>query len=117
MRVSSRNRLIGMTAWLALTGCAATSPNVVPAGEGAYQLSVSGTRYETQADTNLKALSSANDFCDKQGKHLMFRQSTEAGDHIWSPKREDLTFVCMDANNPAYMQASVKRDPPVVAQE
>jgi len=100
-----------------LGGCATAPPNVIPAGPDAYQLSVTGARFETQADTNLKALSAANDYCDKMGKHVMFRESTESGDHSWSPKQEDLTFVCMDSNDAAYMQVSVKLDPPVVAQQ
>jgi hypothetical protein len=44
-------------------------------------------------------------------------QSTETSEHAWSPKQEDLTFVCMDAKDPAYMRAAVERDPPVIAQQ
>jgi hypothetical protein len=100
----------------ALAGCAAAPPHVFPAGDDAFRLSVTGTRYETQADTNLKALRAAGDFCGNKGQHLMFRESTESGDHSWSPKQEDLTFVCMSTNDPAYMQASVPRNT-VVAQQ
>jgi hypothetical protein len=50
-------------------------------------------------------------------KHVMFRQSTETSEHAWSPKQEDLTFVCIDAKDPAYMRAAVERDAPVVAQQ
>jgi hypothetical protein len=109
-------RLLGITAFAALAGCAAAPPNVLAVGD-AYQLSVSGARWETQADTNLKALSAANDYCGKQSKHLMFRESTESGDHSWEPKQEDLTFVCMDAKDPGYMKASMPRDSAVVAQQ
>ena len=109
-------RLLGIAAFAALAGCAAVRPSVVPNGD-AYQLSVSGARWESQADTNLKALTAANDYCAEQGKHLMFRESTESGDHSWEPKREDLTFVCMDAKDPGYMRASVQRDPAVIASQ
>lgn len=117
MRRNNTKCLAGFVTVLALTGCAATSPNVVPVGQDAYRLSVVGKRYELQSDVNVKALNAANDFCAKKNQHLMFRQSTESGDQLWSTKQEDLTFVCMDANDPAYMQASVKREAPVVAQE
>jgi hypothetical protein len=47
----------------------------------------------------------------------MFRKSAETSEHAWSPKQEDLTFVCRDAKDPAYMRAAVEHHPPVVAQQ
>jgi hypothetical protein len=80
-------------------------------------VSVFGARYETQADTNLKALRVAGKYCDKMAKDVMFRQSAETSEHAWSPKREDLTFVCVDDKDPAFMRAAVEHMPPVVAQQ
>jgi hypothetical protein len=108
--------LIGTVVSAVIGGCAATSP-VVPAGEDAYHVSVMGARYETQTDANLKALRVANDYCSQMSKHVMFRQSTESSEHPWSAKQEDLTFVCMDARDPAYMRAAVDHAPAVVAQQ
>jgi hypothetical protein len=109
--------MIGIVTSAALASCATAPSGVVPAGQDAYHVSVFGARYETQTDTNLKALKVAGEYCDKIDKHVMFRQSTESSEHSWSPKQEDLTFVCMDAKEPAYMRAAVERDPPVVAQQ
>ena len=109
--------LFAVIAFGALAGCASTPSGVVPAGQDAYHVSVVGARYETQSDTNLKALGVANQYCDQMGKHVMFRQSTETSEHAWSPKQEDLTFVCMDAKDPVYMRAAVEHEPPVVAKE
>jgi hypothetical protein len=100
-----------------LAACATTPSGVVPAGQDAYHVSVFGARYETQADTNLKALRVAGEYCDKMAKHVMFRQSAEKIGHAWSPKQEDLTFVCMDDKDPAYLRAAVEHNPPVVAQQ
>jgi hypothetical protein len=108
--------MIGIMA-SALAGCATAPSGVVPAGQDAYHVSVFGARYETQADTNLKALKVANEYCNRMAKHVMFRQSTETSEYAWSPKQEDLSFACMDAKDPAYMRAAVERDPPVVAQQ
>ena len=113
---SDKIRLLGIAACAALAGCAAAPPTVSAVGD-AYELNVSGARWESQADTNLKALAAAGDYCGKQGKHLMFRESTEVGDHSWEPKQEDLTFVCMDSRDPQYMRASVPREPAVVARQ
>jgi hypothetical protein len=109
--------VLGIIASATMAGCASTPTGVVPAGQDAYHVSVIGARYETQTDTNLKALSVANQYCEQSGRHVMFRQSTESSEHAWSPKQEDLTFVCMDAKDPAYMRAAIERDPPVVAKE
>ncbi len=100
----------------ALAACASAPPGVVPSGD-AYRVSAYGARYQTQADTNLRALSLADEYCGKMAKHVMFRQSTETSGHSWSPKQEDLTFVCMDATDPAYMRAAVEHAPAVVAQQ
>jgi putative hemolysin len=97
MQSGKRKRVFAIIAFTALAGCASAPPKVVPAGNDAYRLSVSGARYESQADTNLKALNIASDYCAKLGKHLMFRQSIESGEHSWDPKQEDLTFVCSGA--------------------
>lgn len=109
--------LLGIAAFAALAGCAATAPAVVPVGDDAYGVSVPGARYETQADTNLRALSLADAYCGKLAKHVMFRESTESSQHSWSAKQEDLTFVCMDAKDPAYMRASIEQNSSVVAQQ
>ena len=115
MKLSGAQCVLGIAAFVALAGCAATSPAVVSSGDEAFRVRVSGARYETQADTNLRALNIAEAYCDKSAKHVMFRQSSESSEHSWSPKEEDLTFVCMDAKDPAYMRASVEREPAVVA--
>jgi hypothetical protein len=108
--------VIGIVA-CTLAGCATVPTGVAPAGEDGYHVSVFGARYESQTDTNLKALAVANDYCSKMAKHVMFRESTETSEHSWSPKQEDLTFVCMDSKDPAYMRAAVEHAPTVVAQQ
>jgi hypothetical protein len=110
-------KVIGFIAFSALAGCAAMKPPVTPLGDDAYRLSVTGARYETQADTNLKALSAANNYCGTMGRQLMFRKSIETADYTWSPKKEDLTFVCADSKDPQYLQVGLKRDTAVVAQQ
>lgn len=115
---SRKSQLVfGIVASAAMAGCASTPVGVQPAGQDAFHVSVLGARYETQTDTNLKALNVANQYCDQMGKHVMFRQSTETAEHAWSPKQEDLTFICMDAKDPAYMRAAVEHDAPVVAKQ
>jgi hypothetical protein len=111
---------LGMVALMAsatMAGCATTPNGVTPVGQDAYHVRVIGQRYETQTDANLKALNVAHQYCDQIGRHVMFRESTESSEHAWSPKQEDLVFVCMDAKDPAFMRAAVETVPPVVAKQ
>ncbi len=109
--------VFGVIAAAGMAGCASTTSGVLAAGQDAYHVTALGARYETQADTNLKALVVASRYCDQMGKHVMFRQSTETSEHAWSAKQEDLTFVCVDAQDPGYMRAAVEHDAPVVAKQ
>jgi hypothetical protein len=102
--------LLSVCVAAALVGCATSPDKVAAVGQDGFHVSVTGARWESQADTNFKAMMLANNYCDKMGKQLLFRQSQESGDHAWSSKREDLTFVCMDSNDPAYMRAGLKRE-------
>lgn len=117
MKSAKSQWAFGLMASALMAGCATTPNGVIPAGEDAYHVSVIGQRYETQTDANLKALGIAHQYCEQLGKHVMFRQSTESSEHAWSPKQEDLTFVCMDAKDAAYMRAAVERDTAVIAQQ
>ena len=117
MRQGTIQSLLGLVAAASLAGCAVTHPDVTASGEDAYHVRTTGARYETQADTNVKALAAANEYCGTQGKQLMFRQSRETAQHAWSPKAEDLVFVCIDAQDPGYMNAGARRDAAVIAQQ
>ncbi len=113
------NQVFALLAVTALAGCAGTPPKVAALGGNAYQLSVVGRPAASQADTNYQAIAAATDYCAQSGQQVLFRQSRESGEHAWSPKREELTFVCMSSNDPAYLHAGLKRETQtaVVAQQ
>jgi hypothetical protein len=84
-------------------GCVTAGSQVVPVGKDTYQMSMTGVGFATQANTNIKALKVANDYCDKLGKHMVPKTSTEAGVYGWSPRQDNLVFMCLDANDPRYL--------------
>jgi hypothetical protein len=100
----------------ALSGCATIPSAVVPIGKDTYQLSMTGVGFATQANTNVKALKAANAYCDSLGKHLMFQHASESGVYGFSPRQDNLVFLCLDANDPAYVRGDVHRDAAVVIQ-
>jgi hypothetical protein len=100
-----------------LTACATISSDVVPIGRDTYQLSMTGVGFATQANTNMKALKAANAYCEKMGKHMVFQHSAESGVYGFSPRQDNLVFMCVNENDPAYAQIKVQRDPSVILEQ
>jgi hypothetical protein len=99
--------LMATTGVTLLAGCVTVPSNVVPIGKDTYQLSMTGVGFATQANTNVKALQEANAYCDKLGKHMVFQHNGEAGVYGWSPRQSNLTFLCLNADDPEYTRAKV----------
>ena len=99
-----------------LLGCATIPSDVVPIGKDTYQLSMTGVGFATQANTNVKALKVANSYCEKLNKHLVFQHSSESGVYGFSPRQDNLVFLCLNADDPAYARTEVHRDASTVIQ-
>src|SRR5271168_3366797 len=106
-RVSMRTLEIAAVS-VVLAGCVTVGSDVVPIGKDTYQLSMTGVGFATQANTNIKALKAANDYCAKLEKHMVPETSAESGVYGWSPRQDNLVFKCLDEHNPAYLQPSPK---------
>lgn len=89
-----------------LAGCVTVPSDVVPVGRDTYQLSMTGVGFATQANTNIKALKTANAYCDKLDKHMVPQHSSESGVYGWSPRQDSLVFMCLDKNDPAYTKVN-----------
>jgi hypothetical protein len=94
--------LLPAVALVIVAGCVTVPSNIVPVGKDTYQLSMTGVGFATQANTNVKALKTASDYCDKLGKHLVTQRNAESGVYGWSPRQSNLTFLCVDANDSDY---------------
>ena len=87
-----------------LAGCITTPSNVVSVGKDTYQLSATGVGFSTQSSANMAALETASAYCANFGKKMLLKQSTENGVYGFSPRRSDLTFMCLKEDDPAYQQ-------------
>jgi hypothetical protein len=105
---SRQLRLWSVVAGAIVAGCVTVPSNVVPVGKDTYQLSMTGVGFATQANTNVKALKTASDYCDKLGKHLVTQRNSESGVYGWSPRQSNLTFLCLDANDPDYTHGKIQ---------
>lgn len=86
----------------ALTGCVTVGSKPVEVGPDTYQMSMTGVGFATQANTNMKALEAAGDFCTQRGLHMVPKNSSESGVYGWSPRQDSLVFMCLRADDPRY---------------
>jgi hypothetical protein len=63
---------------------------------------MTGVGFATQANTNLKALQAANTFCEGKGLHMVPKTSGESGVYGWSPRQDNLVFMCLKSDDPRY---------------
>ena len=101
-------RLWSVFAVVIVVGCVTVPSHIVPVGKDTYQLSMTGVGFATQANTNVKALRTASEYCDKLGKHLVMQRNSESGVYGWSPRQSNLTFLCLDANDPDYTHGRIQ---------
>jgi hypothetical protein len=111
MTVHTLNSFTGNTGNIGSSYFTPFPSNVVPIGKDTFQLSMTGVGFATQANTNIKALKAAGDYCDKMGKQIVFQHSSESGVYGFSPRQDSL-----DANDPAYTRTEVRRDPAIIVQ-
>lgn len=88
---------------LLLCGCVTTGSKPLPVGKDTYQLSMTGVGFATQANTNMQALAAANQFCDGLGLHMVPKTSGESGVYGWSPRQDNLVFMCLKSDDPRYL--------------
>jgi hypothetical protein len=91
-----------------MAGCVTVPSNIVPVGKDTYQLSMTGVGFASQANTNVKALRTASEYCDKMAKHLVMQRNSESGVYGFSPRQSNLTFLCLDANDPDYAHGKIQ---------
>jgi hypothetical protein len=92
---------------LGLAGCVTVGSDVVPIGKDTYQMSMTGVGFATQANTNIKALKRANEYCAKLNKHMVPQHSAESGVYGFSPRQNNLIFYCVDENDPRYNNSAI----------
>jgi hypothetical protein len=103
---SRQLRLWSVVAVVIVSGCVTVPSNVVPVGKDTYQLSMTGVGY-AEANTK-KALRTASEYCDNLGKHLSLQRNAESGVYGFGPRQSNLTFLCLDANDPDYQHGKMQ---------
>jgi hypothetical protein len=104
MKVGAKMKRFVTYVCIIISGCVTIPSNIVSVGPDTYTLNMTGVGFATQGNTNVKALSQASAFCEKQGKKLLLKNQTENGVYGWSPRQSTLTFECLNGDDPAYLQ-------------
>lgn len=93
-----------LAALAALAGCQSVS-DVTQLGKDTYQVDAT-TRggFLSHGETTALALTKAREFCSAKGKEVQAAPAKTSGARGWTPLESDLTFQCLDANDPAYVR-------------
>lgn len=102
----SQWRLLSIVVLAIVAGCVTAPSNIVSVGKDTYRLSMTGGGY-AQANTK-KLLRTASEYCDNFGKHLVMQRNSESGVYGFGPRQSNLTFLCLDANDPDYKHGTMQ---------
>lgn len=95
---------IGLFLLAALAGCQSIS-DVTQLGKDTYAVDAT-TRgaFWSHGETTALAVGKAREFCAAKGKELQTAPARTSGARGWTPLESNITFQCLDANDPAYVR-------------
>ncbi len=93
---------------IAVTACQVSS-SVVPAGRDSYMVS-SHVGACVSCSAAIKSLKTANDFCAKQGKVVVVRNTSGATNPFGYDNGNQTIFSCVSSDNPEYTRPTLRKD-------
>jgi hypothetical protein len=100
----------------ALLGCTTTS-EVVPMGKDSYMVNSDSWTSVSPGQLAIKTSKVANDYCEKQGKHMIVRRMDSAGTPWVTTLTTSFIFSCVGENDPEYARPDLKRDPTTIIED
>jgi predicted RNA-binding Zn-ribbon protein involved in translation (DUF1610 family) len=92
----------------AVAGCQVSSP-VVPAGKDSYMVS-SHVGACVSCSAAIKSLKTANEFCAKQGKVVVVRNTSGATNPFGYDNGNQTIFSCVSPDDPEYTRPTMRKD-------
>jgi hypothetical protein len=100
-----------------LFGCATTS-NIVSYGKDSYMLSANDIwGGYSGGSLQVKAAERANEFCRKQGKVFVVRNTGSGGVQGWTPTSSTLVFSCISESDPENIRPNLRREADTVIED
>lgn len=100
-------RYIGLIV-LGLAGCQVSSP-ITPAGKDTYMVS-SHVGACVSCSAQVKSMRTANEFCGKQGKFAIIRNTNGYTNPFGYNTANDMMFSCVSADDPEYKRSTLRPD-------
>lgn len=97
-----------LSATLLVAGCKVSSP-ITPAGKDTYMVS-SHVAACISCSATVKSMQTANEFCAKQKKFAVIRNSTGSTNPLGYNVSSELIFSCVDENDPDYQRPTLRKD-------
>jgi hypothetical protein len=106
-----------LTAFATLAGCATTS-EIAPYGRESFILSA-GDIWGGYSGGSLqvRAAQTANEFCQKQGKVFVVRNTSVSGVQGWSSTSSTLIFSCVSESDPEFSRPNLRREADTVIED
>lgn len=100
-----RTFLISFCVLVGCAGCSSVSA-VTPVGKDTYTVgSESRGGFTGWAEVKASAIQQADAYCTSLGKHIADVETKTHGARGWTPMEAEVTFRCLDANDPAYSRS------------
>jgi hypothetical protein len=93
---------------ISVTSCQVSSP-IVPAGKDSYMVS-SHVGACVSCSAAIKSLKTANDFCAKQGKVVIVRNTSGATNPFGYDNGNQTIFSCVSPDDPEYTRPTLRKD-------
>jgi len=99
-----------------LSGCTTIS-GVTPIGKDSYMIGATD-RGGMRSHTEMRALGirKANEFCQSKGKVMVISNVGSQGAQGWTPVESEVTFLCVDRNDPANQRPNLQKVPDTVVE-
>ncbi len=99
-----------------ISGCVATS-DVLEMGKDTYSVSATADGLSSAASARQSAFETGRDMCSKQGKRFMFLNESMSRTRMAIDTTIDVTFRCLNENDPEYARPRVRQAPDVVIED
>ena len=99
-----------------LSGCVSTS-EVLDMGRDTYSVSATANGFRSAASARQSAFETGKEMCEKQDKRFMFVNESTARTRMGIDTTVDVTFRCLNENDPEYKRPMVRQAPDVVIED
>ena len=85
---------------------ACTSTGIIPMDAGPITIGKRSAQagFDPPVKTPAAVYREASGYCEKMRRRLLVKQATENGAYGWSARQATLSFKCLNADDPEYLQ-------------